>query len=524
MAQKDVSIDMSKSAIKKSANAPQKFRTITDAEFNDIRDLIAAGENEALEAKYGNVLTELSNASLQKLFTEVDIRTKELDKESGHEATKGYAVLGFSNMQDKRAMQIATMGVVSFMYHTLAKEFDDIEWERVGRPDEGSAEYVEMRRVIDAKKLVIKEFIDRLFRFNPELHLRTSAWPWKDDIAEHVLPNRMPQPKSATGTVTVDDITKQMESVSMTFSDIAENSNGTSNYMPADVRIGGVYVPVPSFDIYQSLSSYMVRNTDDFDIMINEIYGPLGELRSAIRLFETYPGTQAGLKSAESLRDSIGRNYGIDTYIVKKDNWVLLEMTREGRNNTKYNTSYALRAALDRHAEDVRLTESMRAKTVARRKTAGAKQMLRAMRKKGNGNGDEPIDPRTRESMERRRKIIADLHARNFEAGSTNLASSEYLEFAGSDRGGLRAEDIEHDEIDEMVLRGELDPQTVYENVDKDGIPLNSIVAEVLVNEGTKWGRRQIFIEEERPTELTDVEHIKVNTVANTHPPMNKAT
>lgn len=465
------------------------------ARYDYIRELafkIASGESDSIE-NLDEKLRSLSSAELNELFTQTDFYSNAVDskpKDGQPESVvyneSGYAVVSLTNMAERFISDKKRIAIVGFLYHSLL-EYDDYYWMDKPKPALDSEEYIDVEKVLKAKKLIIKEFLDMLFCFNPEIHYNSSHWPFKDDISRHRLPNKPAMDLYAPKTVKLD----------MSTPPITDPSR-INEIDPANVEVEDVHIPVMSSDIYQALSAYEHRNNDAIDDTVNDIYGTKSNIRFTMRLFETFPGTKEGLAAANEYRDAESRKMGISLDIIDKNKWVLMEQTKSSNARLKYDTDSVMRGILDEQARAMRTSTELMRNNIRRRKKANAKKLFASM-SSSKKSSTTVHDKRTEESMQKMRKYAtssatgATLADRNYHSEDPPTLN-DYQKFAGLSTG-FTEEDLEIDDLDKFVKDNNIDPRTVYENVDEEGIPLNAVVMNCLVNTGDKLETKQIFVE-----------------------------
>lgn len=441
-------------------------------------------------------LNLFSTEELNQLFREVDIYTQSIkqtdaDKDSISYNTNGYVVVSITNELENTIEDRKMLSLVGFLYHSLV-EYDDLYWEGKAKPAEGTPEREEADEVVKLRKLIIKEHVDKLFAFNPELHLRSSAWPYPADLSRHVLPNKPKIARYAKRVIKLDMQTPPVVDSADQSREVGVERSTFAN--PANVPLGDMHIPVPSYDIFESWAAYERNNFTALEDLTNDIYGCKSDIKFAMRVFKTFPGSKEGLDAANAYRNDRARELGISLDVIDNDAWVMMQNTDKTTLRIKYDTDVAMRSILDQRAADMTHAAELIKRRTTRKKKAAAVAMASALKSTKKSPLDA-VDQRTKESMLRAKKKVSVADPDNDEYKPPTI--KDYRAFSDATSKALLADDDrEMDELDELVERG-VDPRTLFEDVDEDGIPLDSIAVRCLINKDGALREKMMFVKAE---------------------------
>lgn len=475
--------------------------------FAEIKELAARiGDGKAPD-NLKEHLNKFSTEELNLLFREVDIYTQSIkqtdaDKDAVTYNTNGYVVVSITNELENAMEDRKMLSLVGFLYHSLL-EYDDLYWEGKAKPAEGTPEREEADEVVKIRKLIIKEHIDKLFAFNPELHLRSSTWPYPADLSRHVLPNKPKMARYAKRVVKLDMQTPPTTIEAITHDDATADQTlgrGVRGERlappdPANVPLGDVYIPVPSYDIFESWAAYERNNFTALEDLANDIYGSKTDIKFAMRVFKTFPGSKEGLEAANVYRNDRARELGISLDVIDNDAWVMMQNTDKTTLRIKYDTDVAMRSILDQRAADMTHAAELIKRRTTRKKKAAAVAMASALKSTKKSPLDV-VEPRTKESLLRAKKKVLIAEPDNDEYKPPTI--KDYRAFSEATSKSLLADDDrEMDELDELIERG-VDPRTLFEDVDEDGIPLDSIAVRCLINKDGALREKHMFVKAEK--------------------------
>ncbi len=346
----------------------------------------------------------------------------------------------YTPIRDRYLAQIKMISIVGFMYRMHTEYMALFGLEATGRemlPSE--------KRGWEKKKAAVKEFLDRIFEYDPENHVASSFFEVKGDSKRpNIRGNANVEIKSAKSS----------------------ESEGPVEY-PAAMRLSGDYVdtfcPVPPLDTFKRWQRYEEGNYERILKMQGTLYAEKPDFESALQIHSHHDSKE----KADQFGSANIEQYDLPINIIQDGHWYFL-------SNYKGN-----REAIQFPAEGNEIIKGMH-ESAKRDEKTGSNLMKKRVERKFRDN-----------------VVQQGLH-------SDDLAT--YIDNAGiTGKRVLTDEErrnIVKSILEKKVEEKKMDPRDVYENVDADGTPLDAINVDVLVNDGKEnLTKKRIYVEADGATD-----------------------
>lgn len=402
-----------------------------------------------------------------------------------------YTCISFMGMRDDHIYRIALMSVIGYLYRAHF-EYEDLMFipETVRK---------ERKETIDKNKRVILDFLDCIFEYNPEKDVRTSyVRPTNFEGVMNTDQNGHPcnimvndcEPTRNDLIHTLSSI-KDMDELQAYINTLKEKQEGTLNtgYSSLD---GICDKPnckckklskfaVPSQDLFRRLTRYTDNNWKKIVKITSDLYADSIEIETAIQVHKHFKSKD----SAIEYQEDNGIKSSVPIITVKDGPWVILTTCEdEVRDKTQYNKmSNELKDILNRSDADKKL-------------------------------GDEMLKKRTKKQL---KKNIHENKGEYDRAGVEQYSSSTGV---GNKSILTDVDKLELDEFAKLVREGKIDQRLLYENVDADGIPLDSVQVDVFEIKGDKSEKYPIYTKADwvKDSPDTTITTSPDNTSLNTFP------
>ena len=239
-----------------------------------------------------------------------------------------YTCASVTNLRDRYLANLKMTSLVGFMYR-MVKEYDDLYFVL------SSDQTEESKKASQIKQAIVKDFLDKIFEYNPEDNVRSSYDPNEKD------PERKAWPLTENGQMTK-----------------AEYDNS--------------YAPVPSIDAFYRWQWYENANYDKILSTVNDLYSDKPDLEYAIQIHKTFDN----IKDAESFAEVNSSLISASIIVLYPNKWNILGQykTNRSRMNFYNQDNDVLKKITDRVEKDELLGKDMLKKRVIRRKKQNIKQ------------------------------------------------------------------------------------------------------------------------------------------------------
>ncbi len=384
---------------------------------------------------------------LNKLFSYIDV----FSKNKNNEESKHVVVMSIVNIREKYLRQFALFTMNAFL-HQVCYEYETFE-NKGKLPEEYTPE------VTKIKQNIIMEFLKRTF-YNPEAF----STIYTPDNNKPKLPYN--KPKTFTGFRSIDSANNVVDVDNLTIAPEVIDFIPDMIPDPAPLKIGEIYVPIPTRDFFYNWCSYEQVNYDLLKRYFMDITKITGGFDNTFRIYELFPNNQRGLNAAKELQKNISADTGLSVIIADVDKWVLLETTSQNRKNTNYGgLDKVISDIIETGIEDTKIAKSLLDTRVKQKKKHQA--IIDAKKR---------IAGKTSESL------------KNIEEYRKEFVESPFTELSQEMKEEL-------DIFEKKVLSGELDPTLIYDNVDKDGVPLNATALRIIAINKDNIKQKEIYIE-----------------------------
>lgn len=394
------------------------------------------------------------------------------DTQGVEDADLPHTCVSITNLRERYISRVKMTSMAGFMYAALT---DYASWFDKNDDDP----------IIVANRAVIKQFLDNIMEFNPDKHVRPAAWENPDDPERPITPQNL-----------INEMREELQKCNDTLASYGTDESLCDKFMEArgyrmeyleeqianfdayankkivpsnvamykkykPMEINGTFIPIPSYDVWRNWQRYEDQNYDRILELTNILYCEKPDLEFVINIHKTLPNAA----DADAYAKEIGSSVMTDVLCVQQGSWTYLGPFKANRQRLDFyaNNTNILKTIQDSVMKDKALGNEMMKKKVTRVKKndivkhgaqdlKGINQYAKSM---GGVSGQEPVlDDDT----------IAEIN-----------------------------------QLNESIQNGQVDAREFYENVDKDGVPLNAVTIDCVMG-GVKPKVKRIYTEADKPT------------------------
>jgi len=446
--------------------------------MSDIRNKLFAALN-------GQNYKNMSVSELAEIVKETNQYQIDLEKDGG------YTVFSASNLREQSIGEMKMLAIIGFLYRAATVEFDDVmEINDVSRD---SQKY----RAGMMKKAIIKEFLDKLFGYNPDTDVATSHVPNPADLSRRLLAGKMTKsgqvhtlakksettPKQPEATPKQPEVTASKPATAVTSTTATTttvNASATSAGKSPGVEFEDV--SVPSRDLFYKLKHYETANYDRLRELASAAFTSKFDLDWCLQIHKHFEGDGA-LAAAEKYASEHTHMAMQELFIVRDGKWKWLApfKANQDRVNLHDEGNRILKSITARVESESKFAEDMLSNRVYRKKRQqikrsgmdadGLESYIQTIG--GASSMKRGLDAKQREKL---KALSAEYEKRRVLEEKRDAIINKLLA------------DAQRDGIDEIVVPTDIeppiDPRELYDGVDKDGVPLDAIILDTFVNDG----------------------------------------
>lgn len=389
----------------------------------------------------------------------------------------------------------------------------------------------------DTGKKIISNFIDTLFKYDPNRHVKSAKSV--DELDESK--NDLVDPERVTLDRLQLAATKKLKSVNTTTSDMLDTIFASQvNYNAASVVLGNkslyqavdymmkrpdVYEKhlkdhinkdvktiidiIPPQDTYHKWSYYTEVNYEDIRKATEAIYADKPDLDWAISLLETFEGTQERINEQfDAYKMRYQDEMLTDIKMIQYGGWTLLGDFKKNRSNIDfYNKNMGiLKKIIDRHAEDKKVgTELMknRVKVSKAKNIAECGPDVPSLKNYKVDGGDNL------ESFGAQ-KVISTEEMKRIEAAKGNLKIAQELEYIDNLRKSIKElEEAKHELSDYEKDTLEMNKKQLVRAVELLEVPDDAIQVDVWTNDGSDLKKTSFYTKSDEALDAETKEEVK---------------
>ena len=360
-----------------------------------------------------------------------------------------HTCISIHNLRDRYLANIKMTSLVGYMYCALDQYRDmfDLSPQELKQPE------VEAR--MQAEMGVIKKFMDYLFEFSPDRHIRPHAH-YEDDCSDRAkikitrVIDEMEQELAAYQAVPADSAdynALRVEELGELIENIKAHKDVNMRlqrryYRYNKMRVGETEVPVQSFEVFNNWRIYEEHNYNNIRELVDAIYCEKPDLEYLINIHDTFPSAASARKYIESQSNMIKST----VYAVENKQWTFIGQFKENRERLEFYNSnnHILKAIQTRVEEESKI----------------GTELIKQRIKKGQNMSlakDGPIDLKG---------------LGTYKDTNADLAEIE--------NGTITQEDSDRQQLaNDLVRDGKLKQEDLLSGIDADGKPLNAIEVEI---------------------------------------------
>lgn len=380
--------------------------------------------------KNPDILEKYTKEQLEELYKQVNPYGKVLD------ASNGYTCVSITNLRDRYIANLKMTSLVGFVYR-MVKEYDDLckveDWERSE----------EQQKASKIKQAIVKDFLDRIFEYNPEDNVQSSYNPNPADTERESLP---------------------------------VNEKGAPN----PVELANTVVPVPTYDAFHRWQWYEDANYDKMREVINNIYGEKPDLEYAIQIHKHFDNVD----EAKKFQQDNGHLTIAPIITLENNAWNLLGSFKENRQRIDFynKDNQVIQKIMDRVKADQDYGAKLMKNRVKRKKK-------KTIEKHGSESSD--LAKYIKDSGFSQSTILTDEERAELEK------LTKQLEEEKASANQQSTNDTDGKSVDNLTV----DPRSVWENVDEDGVPNDAIIVDVFESDGKTLKKSAFFTKAEAPNQ-----------------------
>jgi hypothetical protein len=408
-----------------------------------------------LDLKYEDmqIIKDFSNEDIQKFLTHVDVFTRD----ANNAETSSLVVMSIINIRERFMRQFMLFTMSAFL-HQACHEYETYE-------NAGKLEHEKNPEVLKIKKDIILEFLTRVINNNDAM--ASMYEPNPADETRELLPSKVP--KALTGYNSIDNADNVIDSNLLTVPPEVVDFIPDIEPSPAPLKVGEIYVPVPTRDFYYMWASYERHNYDELKKHFKNLVRTPDGTDNVFRIYDVFQNNTMGQFHAKALQEKKSEETGLSVIIADVNKWVLLENVKANRLNTKYgNVNSLVNDIISCGIDDTKCAENLlKTRIKLKQKNQAVINAKRGIER----------------SINSQLKTISD-YQKNYAQTPAQQLSEEMRQ--------------ELDEFEKQIREKKIDPSTVYENVDSEGIPLNAKALRIVSFNNGKGIDKEIYIEAEK--------------------------
>jgi hypothetical protein len=399
------------------------------------------------DPNYVTTITDINRASaLNDRITEL-INSSFVNPPSSEEHP--HTCVSIHNLRDRYISNVKMTSLVGYMYCALDQYRDmfDMTPQELKRP--------EVEEQMQAEMSVIKKFMDYLFEFSPDRHIRPHAHYDEDSNdrskikitrlideleAELAANQAVPRDSPTYNALRVEELTELIDNVKA-HKDVNMRMQ-RRYYRYNKLRVGETEVPVQSFEVFNNWRIYEEHNYDNIRALVDAIYCEKADLEYLINVHDTFPSAAAARKYIET-QSNMAKS---TVYAIENKQWTFIGAFKENRERLEfYNANNQILKAIQTRVEE----ES----------TIG-KELIKQRIKKGQNTSlakGGPID-------------LKGLDA--YKESNTDLEEIENNTITQADRDQQKL-------ANDLVREGKLKQEDLLSGIDADGTPINAVTVDI---------------------------------------------
>lgn len=461
---------------------------------------------------------------LEKLTTEqvVELYNKANPLNYAVEDGKTFSCISMVNLRGRHLAWIKMMSLIGYVYRALYEYDDFCHVDECDRDDD-------YKKASKIKQAIIKDFLDRLFEYNPETHVKSAYLPNPDD------PERPAINLNSQGNPAAMKVSGKWPLI---------NHHAISSGKVKDFE--NTFNPVPSYDIYFKWQYYEEVNYDKIKETVTQLYGEKIDLEQACQIHRAGFTT---LDQAEKYAEEYGHLTTAPILSIKDGDWALTGPDKKNRERMKFwnSENQVLKKIFDQVATDQKFGKELMKKKITRVKKADIRKHGKDPPELKNyiKNKNLEVKPALNEQEQKELEDYADAIAATkgapiadtiaatkgapiVDAGEqtvvNDLSNKEINNTFDNNGRLLRKDNVSEltNEVSNLSINKEntaddtnndndndnedttVDPRDIYENVDEDGVPKDAIVVDFFTNDGTKLTKGSFFTKSYKPGEVDD--------------------
>lgn len=297
----------------------------------------------------------------------------------------------------------------------------------------------EQQKASKIKQVIIKDFLDRIFEHDPE-----------DNVQSAYNPNPADTERTSLDT----------------------NEKGTPN----SVELANTLVPVPTYDAFHRWQWYEEANYDKLREVVNNIYGEKPDLEYAIQIHKQFDTAE----DAKKFQQDNGHLTIAPIITLENNAWNLLGSFKENRQRIDFynKDNQVIQKIMDRVKTDQDYGMKLMKNRVKRKKK-------KTIAKHGVESSD--LAKYIKDSGFAQSSVLTDEERAELEKFTKKLEEEK----AG------QTDTTTGEKSDDNLAP--VDPRTVWENVDEDGVPNDAIIVDVFESDGKSLKKSAFFTKAEAP-------------------------
>lgn len=239
---------------------------------------------------------------------------------------------------------------------------------------EYKAERLNHTRVVERgegfkRRLIVRQFLDGLFQFNPDLHVR-SAYSDNPLDPERVIPAQIKRKKETkkivgkSGSVIEIPVKHEDENKMDKNDEVADEEKKRSE--------SDLVKHIPPSDVFHRWTYYLESNYEECRHAVNDLYADKPDLEFAINVYDQFDHIEKAKKFVQKHKNEVIA----DIATLTNSSWCLLGSFKENRNRINfYNDKTAvIEEIFKQHEQDKKLGADLMRKRVKRKKQKNIKE------------------------------------------------------------------------------------------------------------------------------------------------------
>lgn len=358
-------------------------------------------DNEEANKRFAAELDKLDDDEILELLKKTNPYGATVPNKDGH-AEKS-ASFSFTNMRMEFMKELVTTGVIGYLFqrcmiYEVPDEVRPISIEEYLKKgdsaclppafitDNALKEKYRQAHETMKERVIIYKFLNEVFQYNPDKHVRSSWYPVKDDETRNLI-----------GTHTAKTALKTKNTVRKINPD--QDHNPEMKDLPDDTKMvelgqkdNPCYEVIPAADYYESFKNYFEDNYDDLVKTVYNITGSRPDIDIAINIYDTHNTVaEATAFRSDHMDEVIAGIYNIST-----NKWAVLAPYAKNKEKEDYfnRETMHLKGMLDSREDKEKLAKDMLKKRIHIKKKLNVKEhgpdsdKFKAWAKQNNSNTD----------------------------------------------------------------------------------------------------------------------------------------